>query len=289
MMQEKLYRRMEEQVLIFDGAMGTMLLARGLKMGQCLEGFNLECPDIIFQIHREYIEAGADIIQTNTFGANRIRLKDFQMESKLMDINQKAVDIAYKAAKDACFVAGNIGPVGKRWNDVGEEEIYQAFYQQAKILIDEGVELINIETMTDLREALLAVKAVKDIKDIPTICSMSFGKGLKTFDGSTPEKVVQCLMEKGADIIGSNCGSDISDMLMVMEKMIQTSSGYWIVQPNAGMPKKIENQMVYSLTPEEMGCYGRRFAELGINIIGGCCGTTPAHIQVLHEVITSMK
>jgi 5-methyltetrahydrofolate--homocysteine methyltransferase len=175
------------------------------------------------------------------------------------------------------------------WNDVEEEEVYQVFYQQAKILIDEGVELINIETMTDLREAVLAVRAVKDIKDIPTICSMSFVKELKTLDGSTPEEAVQCLTVNGADIIGSNCGNEISDMLTVMERMIQISSGYCIVQPNAGTPKKAGNQMVYSLTTEDMAYYGRRFAELGVNIIGGCCGTTPAHIRAIREATESKK
>ncbi len=289
MLQGKLSRLIQEKILIFDGAMGTMLLTKGLRMGQCGERFNLEDPDIVFQIHRGYVEAGADIIQTNTFGANHMRLMGFQMESKLKVINQKAVSIAHKAAGNNCFVAGNIGPVGKPWQQADEETVYQVFYQQAKILIEEGVALINIETMTDVREAALAVRAVKDIKDIPTICSMSFVKGLKTLDGSTPEEAVEYLAVKGADIIGSNCGNEMSDMLTVMEKMVQTSPGYRIVQPNAGKPKREGNRMVYSLTPEDMACYGRRFVELGVNIIGGCCGTTPAHIRAIREATASGK
>jgi 5-methyltetrahydrofolate--homocysteine methyltransferase len=289
MTKEKLYCRLEEQILIFDGAMGTMLMDRGFKIGQCPEGFNLEHPDIVGQIHREYVKAGADIIQTNTFGGNAIRLKNFHMESKLIEINQRAVDIALKAAGGRCFVAGNIGPVGQPWNDIRKEQIYKTFYEQGKILIDEGVELISIETMTDLREAAMAVKAMKEIKDIPVICSMSFVKGLKTLDGSTPEMAVMHLTEAGADIIGSNCGSDIQDMLTVMEKMVHAVPKYWSVKPNAGSPKKIGNQILYPLSPEDMANYSRRFVELGVNVIGGCCGTTPAHIQGIREAVGDME
>lgn len=289
MTKEKLYCRLEEQILIFDGAMGTMLMDRGLQIGQCPERFNLDHSDIVLQIHREYVEAGADIIQTNTFGGNAMRLKDFHMESKHIEINQKAVDIALKAAGGNCLVAGNIGPVGKPWDDARKDEVYQTFYEQGKILSSEGVPLINIETMMDVREAVLAVKAVKEIKDIPIVCTMTFGKDLKTLDGSTPEMAALRLMEAGAEIIGSNCGSDMQDMMTVMEKMVQAVPKYSSVKPNAGLPKKIGNQMVYPLMPEDIAYYGRKFAALGVHIIGGCCGTTPAHIQAINEAVRSIK
>lgn len=292
-MKGKDFRRLlQERILVFDGAMGTMLQKMGMQAGQCPELYNLKNKKVVYDIHKQYVDAGCDIIQTNTFGANRIKLAQFGLEDSAREINQHAVFIAREAARDQCLVAGDIGPVGKLLYPLGEltfDETYQAFYEQAKALISAGVDLINIETMSDIYEAKIAVIAAKDAGNVPVICSMTFDSSLRTLTGSDPESAATILEGLGADVIGTNCGFGPDMMTGIVERMYEITDSYLIAQPNAGLPKLVDNQSVFDLTPEKMAGYMEKLVAAGANIIGGCCGTTPEHMARIAAAVRVLK
>ena len=283
---------LEERILVFDGAMGTMLQARGLKTDECPEIYNLFHKDIILDIHRHYVDTGCDIIQTNTFGANKIKLSQYGLANSAAEINQCAVEIGRKAGNGRCLLAGDIGPVGKLLYPFGElsfDETYEAFYEQAKVLIQEGVDLINIETMSDIHEAKIAVMAVKAAGDIPTICSITYNQNLRTLMGTDPESAVTILEALGVDVIGTNCGFGPDLMVEVLQRTYQLSNAYLIAQPNAGLPRLVGGQAVYDLSPDTMGDFVEPLIHAGANIIGGCCGTTPEHIKRIAAAVKGVK
>ncbi len=273
---------MDERILVFDGAMGTMLQAKGLRTDECPEIYNLFHKDVILDIHRQYVEAGCDIIQTNTFGANRIKLSQYGLANSAVEINRSAVDIAKRAGMDRALVAGDIGPMGKLLYPLGDgtfEKVYEAFYEQAKTLVEEGVDLINIETMSDLHEAKIAVMAAKAAGNVPIICTITYQNNLRTLMGTDPETAVSILEALGVDVIGTNCGFGPDKMVEIIERSYKLSDTYLIAQPNAGLPRLVGEKTVYDLSASNMASFVEPLIRAGVNIIGGCCGTTPEHMK----------
>ncbi len=278
---------LEEKILVCDGAMGTMLFERGLEIGMCCEGANIHNPDIVLDIHKAYVKSGADIIETNTFGANRVKLSMYGLEDHVKDINIAAVDLARQAAGKDVYVAGAVGPTGKILEPYGvfsKAECYEAFLEQISYLFSAGVDLLIIETMSDLEEALLALKAAKEIdKNIPVISQMAFSQDGKTFMGVDAQTAAYALSEAGADVVGANCGGGIVPLIEVVREMKSVRDLKVSVQPNAGLPKIVDGRTVYTSSPEYFRKSVPLFIEAGANILGGCCGTTPIHISAICE------
>ena len=279
-------------VLVGDGAMGTMLMREGLKAGECPELINLERPQVLEKIARLYLEAGADIIQTNTFGGSPLKLAQYSLEDKTEEINTTAASAARRAAGNRAYVSASCGPCGrllKPYGDTDPEEMYEGFEMQIQALVAAGVDMICIETMTDLKEASLAIKAAKSVSQaIPVAATMTFDltpNGFFTIMGTGIEQAAGGLAEAGADIIGSNCGNGIENMIMIAEEFKRRSSFPVMIQSNAGLPVMKDDNPVYPETPEFMADGCKRLLKIGVNIIGGCCGTTPNHIAAFKKVI----
>lgn len=273
--------------VICDGGVGTELHARIGRMDLSMDHLNLVQPDVVRGVHRDYINAGAQIIEANTFGANRIRLAAHDLGDMAREINLAGVQLAREEAGDRALVAGSIGPTGKLLEPFGVisvEEANEAFAEQAEALKEGGVDVIFVETMVDLQEATAAVTAAK-ATGLPVVAMMSFAQEGRTMMGVTPETAVRTLEELGADVVGANCGTGFHDMLGVMTEMVPTSKKPVIAQPNAGFPARVEGRLVYMSSPAYMADYAKQFAELGVTIIGGCCGTTPAHIEAIAEAL----
>jgi 5-methyltetrahydrofolate--homocysteine methyltransferase len=282
------------EVLVSDGAMGTMLFQRGLKPGECPELFNITHPEIAQEIASLYFKAGADIVQTNTFGGSRLKLSNYQLEAKTKEINQKAVEAVKKAVNTKAYISGTCGPSGemlKPYGNVEKETVYNSFLEQISALIESVVDLICIETMTDLQEATLAIKAAKSISPvIPVMATMTFDKipkGFYTIMGISIEKAVEGLTGSGADIIGSNCGHGIDNMIEIAKLIKKISDRPIIIQSNAGLPENKGNELVYPESPSYFAEKTVELIEAGVSIIGGCCGTTPEHIMAIRKVVNS--
>ena len=291
---EEIKEQLNKRTLLLDGAMGTMLQVYGLKSGECSEEWNISHPQVVQKIHQEYIRAGADVILTNTFGANRIKLSSFGIENDILKINEMAINIA-KGAIDKegslgkrIFIAGSLGPTGKilePYGDLKVSELYKNYKEQAVILEKAGADLIILETFYDLEEIKTALKAVKENTDLMVIASMTFDKNLKTIYGVDPERAVIVLENEGADGVGANCGTGPEVLYKVLKIMKKVSKTYLMVEPNAGMPELVEGKVVYPASPEVMADFAERFIKLGLNLIGGCCGTTPLHIKAMSDKI----
>jgi len=291
---EEIKEQLNKRTLLLDGAMGTMLQAYGLKSGECSEQWNISHPQVVQKIHQEYIKAGADIILTNTFGANRIKLKSFGREDDILKINKIAVSIAKGvidkegSLEKRIFIAGSVGPTGKilePYGDLKVSEVYRNYKEQAVILEKAGVDLIILETFYDLEEIKTALKAVKENTDLMVIASMTFDKNLKTIYGIDPERAVMVLENEEADGVGANCGTGPEVLYKVLKIMKKASKTYLIVEPNAGMPELIKDKVVYPASLKIMADYTEKFVKLGLNLIGGCCGTTPSHIKAMSDKI----
>ncbi|KPJ74372.1 hypothetical protein AMJ52_00835 [candidate division TA06 bacterium DG_78] len=294
---QKLLRRLKSgEILIADGAMGTMLMERGLNPGEPPESFNLTHPEVLEEIARLYLEAGADIIQTNTFGASPVKLSLYSMEGKIEQINRVAIRAVKKVIGEQAYVSASCGPCGrllKPYGDVEQEDVYNSFVEQIRIINDEGVDIICIETMTDLTEAIIALKAAKTAApSIPVIVTMTFDptpKGFYTIMGTDIATAAIKLEQAGADIIGSNCGNGIENMIMIAEEFKQKSRLPIIIQSNAGMPEMKGTRAIYPETPRFMAERAKRLVSLGVSIIGGCCGTTPEHIWAIKRAVEVMR
>lgn len=279
-------------ILLSDGALGTMLLSRGMQAGECPELWNLKNPGVLKEIAESYLEAGADIITTNSFGGSRIKLSGYGLENQTEEINRAAAEIYREAAGDSKHVAGSIGPTGKMllMGDITEEEMYEAFYEQATALEMGGADIIIIETMSDADEAALAVKAARTGTRCTVIATMTFSKGLNckyhTMMGVSPEDMTFKLKTAGAHVVGSNCGNGIRDMIGIA-RAVRSVDGEIpvIIQANAGIPDLIEGKTVFHETPEIMAAYVPELINAGVNIIGGCCGTTPSHIKEMARAL----
>jgi len=284
----KLLEELNKRILVMDGAMGTQLMNRGVRPEDCFDAQNLTQPKIVKAIHKAYIEAGADIIETNTFGANRIKLIDYGLQEKVKEINLQAAKIAREASGDKGYVCGSIGPLGKMIDPLGEitfDQAYQAFAEQAKALEEGGVDIISIETISDLQEMRAALIAVKNETKLPAIASMTYDDGEKTIYGTPPEVAVVVLEALGADVIGANCSTGPEGLLKVSRKLLAVSRKPIMVMPNAGMPELIDNRAVYKMSQKRFGEFAAKFAKLGVRIIGGCCGTGPEHILAIANVL----
>src|SRR3954471_1025380 len=277
-----------ERVLVCDGAMGTMLYSRGVFINKSFDAMNLTQGDLVQSVHDEYVRAGADILETNTFGANRIKLGSFGLGDKLRDINAAGVALARKAAGGHVYVAGSIGPLGIRiepWGKTGVDEAREFFREQAQALADAQVDLFILETFRDLNELCAAIDAVRLVSHLPIAPQMTTGEGGNTLDGTPPERFAPELEKHGATIIGVNCAVGPAPMLETIERMETVTRLRLSAQPNAGKPRDVEGRIIYLCSPEYMASYARRFILHNVRVVGGCCGTTPEHIrQIKHAV-----
>jgi len=283
------------RVLVSDGAWGTFLQKKGMKPGECPEEWNISRPDDVFEIAQSYVDAGADMIETNSFGGNYFKLKNYGLESRVFEINKAAAEISRKAAGADLFVLGSVGPTGKllMMEEVTEDELYSVFKEQSIALEAGGADAIVIETMTDLEEARIAVKAAKENTSCEVICTMTFDKIIggeyRTMMGISPTEMTEALVEAGADVIGANCGNGIADMIgIVKEIRLINAIVPILIHANAGMPHYHDGETTFPESPEDMAARVKEIVEAGANIIGGCCGTTPDHICEVRRVVKSL-
>ncbi len=298
-LEKDVLKLLDQRILVIDGAMGTMLQEKGLKSGDCPETWNITHPEVVRQIHAEYLEAGADIILTNTFGANSIKLMKFNQQHQTKEINQQAVKLAREAVdiykekhSVEAFVAGSVGPTGEILEPCGplkNNEAYQSYLEQVEVMASSGVDLIVLETFYNLDEIEIALRAVKENSDLTVFASMTFDDSLKTIYGISPEKAVGVLFEEGADGVGANCGSGPEVLYQILSRMRIITDARLLVEPNAGIPYLENNKVIYPASPEKMADYAEKFAKLRVNIIGGCCGTTPKHIRAISQTIKKEK
>ena len=277
--------------LVFDGATGTYLQEHGLEAGGSPELLNDTSPEVVRQMAAEYFAAGSDMVLTNSFGGSKFMLKKYNVGDRVRELNRKAAEHAKASAPEGKFVVGSVGPTGEfiePLGDVSEEEMYDAFAEQITALEEGGADAVMIETQMVLEEAALAVRAARENTRLTIMATMVFDKGPRgyfTMWGVTPEQAVEGLFEAGADIAGSNCGNGIDRMVEIAEKMRAVTDRYLIIQSNAGLPTIVKGQTCYPETPEYMAERYRKLAGLPVNILGGCCGTTAAHIKALLEVV----
>lgn len=280
------------EVLVADGAMGTMLFQKGLEAGACPERMNLDRPEMLEQIAGLYLEAGADIIQTNTFGASPPKLAQYSLEARTEDINRAAVRAVRKAVGERAYISVSCGPCGgllKPYGDLSPEDVSAGFKRQLRAAVAEGVNLVCVETMTDLAEATLAVRAAKSISPfIPVSASMTFDstpRGFFTVMGVDIQQAAAGLADAGADIVGSNCGNGIENMIKIATQFREHTTLPLIIQSNAGLPEMTGGALVYPETPMFMAEKCRQLLACGVSIVGGCCGTTPEHIAAIRNVV----
>jgi 5-methyltetrahydrofolate--homocysteine methyltransferase len=286
------------EILIADGAMGSLLMARAkdLIQGKCPEVINLSRPDILEEVASLYLEAGADIIQTNTFGGSPLKLSDYSLDEKTEEINRTAVQAVKKVVEGKAYVSASCGPSGKMlkpYGNIDPDVMYESFLRQLRVVIEAGVDIICVETMIDIEEAALAIKAAKSISpSTPVMATMTFDKtprGFFTMMGVNIEKAAKELEAAGAYIIGSNCGNGIENMILIAREYKEFTSLPLIIQSNAGLPEMKGEEVVYPETPEFMAKKSKELAAVGVSIIGGCCGTTPDHIRVIGQAVRSLK
>jgi 5-methyltetrahydrofolate--homocysteine methyltransferase len=281
------------RVLLADGAWGTEFFKRGLMQGSPPDEWNLLHPEIVEDITREYLEAGAEVILTNTFGANRLRLESHGLAGKSKDINETGARLARGVAGRRAIVAGDIGPCGKLFalGEVGSEELYAAFAEQAAGLREGGADWIVVESMTDMEEMAIAVKAARESAGIPVVASMTYNKtpkGFRTMMGNTPEACVEKAQTAGASVIGANCGSGIEDYVPLAPVLRGlTKLPLWI-KANAGIPGIVGGKVVYPLDPQQYASYVPALVEAGVDAIGGCCGTDPRFIREIGRQLSKM-
>ncbi len=287
----KLNERITQGPFFLDGAMGTQLFARGVEAGQCNDYLNIESPDIIFDIHAAYLKAGSDAVITNTFSANKYALARHSLADKVAEINLGGAEIGRKAAGDDKYVLGDIGPCGDFLEPLGNvkpDELRAAFADQAKALAAGGVDGFVIETMTAIEEITVAIEGVKSVSDLPIFASLAYdpaGEGFKTMMGVSPETVAQKLLPLGIAAIGFNCGTLSMDAYVKLAAACADAIGdrpiVLLAEPNAGKPELVDDKAVYNLSPEDFAAACEQIHTAGANIIGGCCGTTPAHIEAI--------
>lgn len=294
MMKKILAELNKGRILVSDGAWGTFLQQKGLKPGECPEQWNVTRADDVFDIAKSYLEAGADMVETNSFGGSRFKLAKYGFEDKVYEFNKAAAEISRRAAGPDRFVLGSVGPTGKllMMEEVTEDELYEAFKEQSMALEAGGVNAIMIETMTDLDEARIAVKAAKENTSCEVFCTMTFEKIIggeyRTMMGISPSEMTETLVDAGADLIGTNCGNGMEDMIgMVKEIRMLNPSIPVLVHANAGMPRYLDGVTTFPESPEDMASRVKAIIEAGANIVGGCCGTTPEHIRKVMEAVKS--
>jgi homocysteine S-methyltransferase len=291
MKNEELIKRIKDNVLLFDGAIGTMLYSRGVFINRCYDELNLSNPGLVKDVHSAYVEAGADCIETNTFGASRLKLTPHGFQDKISAINYEGARLAREAAGKDVLVAGSMGPLGIKiepWGPTSKEEARELFKEQARGLKDGGVDLFILETFTSLTEIEQAIGAIKDICDYPVAASMSVRDDGNLFFGTRPESFTRSLDEWGADIIGLNCSVGPHYMLQTVEEVLKSTEKPVLAMPNAGIPRQVEGRSIYLASAEYMAEYARRFIQMGAKIVGGCCGTDEGHVKFMRKAINSI-
>jgi len=282
-----------ESVVVFDGAMGTMLYARGVFINQCYDELNTRAPDLVRAVHAEYAAAGAEVLETNTFGANRVKLTQYGLEGHTGDFNRAAAQLARDVAGDTHLVAGAVGPLGVRLEPYGptsHEEARTAFAEQMAALKEGGADLFIIETFGDLEEIGQAVRAARDVDPLmPVVAQMTIGSDGHTPFGASPEDVAAWLDGLGADVIGLNCSVGPQGILEGIERMVHVTRRKLSAQPNAGMPRDVGGRAMYMASAEYMATYARHLVHAGAKIVGGCCGTTPDHIRAIANGIRPLS
>ena len=280
-----------KRVLLSDGAMGTELQIRGMPTGVCPEEFNISHPEIIQAIYKDYYDAGSDIVETNSFGCNRSRLTLHSFEGRVREFAKRSASLAREVCPSGKFVGGSMGPTGDIIEPLGERtirEAYDIFAEQAEALAEGGVDVFYIETMMAAEESEIAIKAVKEKTNLPVIATMTFelGKsGLRTMWGVDVKGAVRRLTDAGADVVGANCGRGFEEMISIIGEMRPLTSRPVIAQANAGIPDWVDGLSVYRETPDIIGPKAQTLLDLGVNILGGCCGTGPAHIRKMRALV----
>ena len=282
---------LDTRVLVCDGAMGTMLYSKGIFISRCFDELNLSNRQLVREVHDEYVKIGVDILETNTFGANRTKLMSHGLAEQTAAINIEGARVAREAATRAAhkvFVAGAIGPLGIRiepWGKMSINEAKAIFREQAQALLDGGVDLFMLETFFDLNEVHAAIRGVRDVSNLPLVVQMSVEDDGNSPEGTPPEVFAKRLDEWGADVVGLNCSVGPQTMLEAIERIEGVTSKKLSVQPNAGKPRNIEGRNIYLCSPEYMASYAKRFVQHGVRIVGGCCGTTPVHISAIRTAV----
>jgi len=292
---ENILKRLKRgDIIVGDGALGTLLMDRGLKLGEPPESVNLTNPQCLEEIASLYIEAGAEIISTNSFGATSLKLQHYSLDKETEQINRRAVEVARKAAGVRAYVAGSVGPSGKMLKPYGAttpEEIYNSFHDQIEVLLSGGIDMVCIETMTDLTEAELAINAVRSFDtNIPIMSTITYEKkpkGFYTLMGSSIKESAERLKKAGSDIVGSNCGNGSENMVQIAEEFMQYSQLPVAIQSNAGLPVQSKEGVSYPETPVFVAARIAEVLNLGVQIVGGCCGTSLAHIRAIRKTVDS--
>jgi 5-methyltetrahydrofolate--homocysteine methyltransferase len=282
------------EVLVADGATGTNLQKTGLKPGTAPEDLVIDNPDILLQLASRFVSAGSDIILTCTFGGTRLRMKESRYVERCVEVNQRAAELARKAAsaREGVLVAGSIGPTGTLMKPLGPltpQEAFITYAEQARALAEGGVDLLIIETMFALDEAGAAFDAIRSVTDLPIVVSFSYDRGVRTMMGLRPVQAMRTFKEKGAAAVGANCGTSLENMEKIVQEYATAARGFPIwAKPNAGMPRTDENNnAIYDVTPEQMGDAALRNIAAGARIVGGCCGSTPEHIAGIAKAVKS--
>jgi methionine synthase I (cobalamin-dependent)/5,10-methylenetetrahydrofolate reductase len=279
---------LRDNLVLLDGAMGSLIYEKGVFIDKCYDELNLSRPDLITSIHEEYVRAGARVIETNTYGANRFKLKSHNLFDRMEEINRKGVELARKASGPEVYVAGSMGPSGTEiepWGDTTLEEVFSGYAEQARMLHEAGADLFILETFQDIREMDQAIRAIKSVSDRPLLAMMTVGEDGKTRYGVDLEDVTAALTASQASVIGLNCTVGPKPMLDFVERMSRLTHKPLCIMPNAGRPQYTDGRMIYMSTPEYFSVYTKRFIEIGVRVLGGCCGTTPDHISKMANAL----
>jgi homocysteine S-methyltransferase len=282
----------DSHVYLFDGAMGTMLYSKGVFINKCYDELNIQNGELVLDVHRAYVKAGAEVLETNTYGANGVKLRGFGIDDQLEEINVRAAELARKAAGDSVYVAGAIGPLGIRIEPYGPtalEEAREYFRQQASALLHGGVDLFVLETFSNVAEIEQAIAAVKELCSLPVIAQMTIGADHRTVYGAEPQQFARRLEAAGADVIGLNCSVGPDIMLDAIEDLASATGKKISCMPNAGQPRDVQGRQMYMASPEYMSKYAKRLIHRGVKFIGGCCGTTPEHIKMMADAVRPLS
>jgi homocysteine S-methyltransferase len=291
-MREPFLERIDKRALVCDGAMGTMLYSKGILPNRCYDELNVTAPQLVKEVHLAYVKAGADVIETNTFGANRFRLQKFDLSARVRELNLAGARLAREVAGEDLYVAGAVGPLGIRLEPLGSTSLPEAraaFREQIAALVEGGVDLIIIETMTDLHEAHQALLAAREASRVPVVVQITVQDDGSTPTGTLPEDFGRSLDAWGADLIGINCSAGPAGVHETLERIAAVTARKLSAQPNAGMPRTVAGRNLYLCSPEYMARYATRFIQLGARLVGGCCGTTPEHIKAIKAAVRSLS
>jgi methionine synthase / methylenetetrahydrofolate reductase(NADPH) len=292
-MKPSIIDQIRERVIVADGGMGTMLYAKGIYVNQCYDAMNVNAADLVRDIHTEYIKAGAELIETNTFGANPLKLSPHGLAGECEAINGRGAELARDVAGDRAWVGGSVGPLGKPLSPIGKISVAEAtehFRPQIRGLVKGGVDLLIIETMSDLQEMAAAVAAARLECDLPLLTMATFPAEGRTLVGYTPEEVMTAMTGLGAAVVGANCSEGPHDMLASVERLhVANPKMLLAAMPNAGSPRMVDGRVLYMTSPDYLAEYARRFINAGAALIGGCCGTTPDHIRAIAQMVKALR